>query len=420
MKTSRVKGFSQLRKIAALLLLLCAPASSAFATKWVSSWSSAQLLVDRPNALPEAAQTDATLRQLVRLSIGGTRIRIRISNAFGKTPLEIADADIALAASPASSDIVPASDRRLKFSGQRSVFIPAGAEYFSDPVSLKVPPLGTLAISIHYAKLPDAETGHPGSRATSYFEPGDAVARADFLGTSNAEHWYFIAGVDVEAANTSAAIAALGDSITDGHGVAANSNGRWTDILAQRLIKSRATRTVAVLNEGIGGNRVIEDGIGPNGMARFDRDVLASSGVRYVILLEGVNDLGVLTRDKPASTDQHHQMVASILAAYRQMIERAHEHEIKMIGATIMPYGASGYYHPDAANEADREAINSWIRSAGHFDAVIDFDALMRDPKQPSRLRKEYDLGDGLHPSAAGYQAMGEAVPLSLFNGGRR
>jgi lysophospholipase L1-like esterase len=175
-----------------------------------------------------------------------------------------------------------------------------------------------------------------------------------------------------------------------------------------------------VLNAGIGGNRVVDDGIGPNAVARFGRDVLASNGVKYVILLEGVNDLGVLTRDKPASADQHRLMVASILAAYRQMIERAHDHGIKMIGATIMPYGTSGYYHPDAANEADRQAINSWIRSPGHFDGVIDFDALMRDPTQPSRLRKDYDSGDGLHPSAAGYRAMGAAIPLSLFSGARR
>ena len=419
MKRSRVKGFS-LVKIAALLLLVGAPLSSALAAKWVSSWSSAQLLVDPPNALPEAAQKNATLRQLVRLSIGGTSIRVRVSNAFGTTPLDIADADVALAASPSSSAIVPASDRRLTFSGQRSVIIPPGAGYLSDPISLKVRPLGTLAISIHYAQLPQAETGHPGSRATSYFELGDAVARADFQGASNVEHWYFIAGVDVEAANPSAAIAVLGDSITDGHGVATNSNGRWTDVLAERLRRSEATRSVAVLNLGIGGNRVVADGIGPNAIARFGRDVLASSGVKYVILLEGVNDLGVLTRDKPVSADQHRQLVASILAAYRQMIERAHEHGIRMIGATIMPYGASGYYHPDAANEADRTAINSWIRAPGHFDAVIDFDALMRDPRQPNRLRKDYDLGDGLHPSAAGYHAMGEAVPLSLFSGGRQ
>ena len=225
-------------KIAALLLVTCVPSSSASAAKWVSSWSSAQLLVDASNALPEAAQKNATLRQLVRLSIGGTRIRVRISNAFGKTPLEIADADVALAGSPASSAIVPASDRRLTFSGQRSVFVPAGAEYLSDPVSLKVPALGTLAVSIHYAQLPQAETGHPGSRATSYFESGDAVSQARFLGTSNVEHWYFIAGVDVEAADRSAAIAALGDSITDGHGVITNSNGRWTDVLADRLSRS--------------------------------------------------------------------------------------------------------------------------------------------------------------------------------------
>lgn len=409
-----VKRFSCVPRIAALLLFIFIP-SIATAASWVGTWSSAQILIDAQDALPIAARKDATLRQLVRVSIGGKRVRIRISNAFGGSALTISDADIALAQSPASSQIVPSTDKPLTFSGRRSVTIPAGADYVSDPLWFNLPALGTLAISIHYADLPNVETGHPGSRATSYFEPGDAVARSNLARSPTFEHWYFIAGVEVEARSSCAAIVALGDSITDGHGVAANSNGRWTDVLAERLERSGTARSLSVLNVGIGGNRIVDDGIGPSAIARFGRDVMARSGVKYLIVLEGVNDLGVLTRDKPASADQHRQMVGRILAAFSQMIGRAREHQIRIIGATIMPYAASEYYHPDALDEKDRQIINAWIRAHGHFDAVIDFDALMRDPIAPSRLRRDYDSGDGLHPSPAGYRAMGDAVPLSLF-----
>lgn len=414
MTPSWVKRFSRVPPIALLLFSLIIP-SIAAAANWVGSWSSAQISIDPPNALPVSAQKDATLRQLVRVSIGGTRIRIRISNAFGTEALTVADADIALAQSPVSSRIVRSTDKQLTFSGERSVTIPAGAEYVSDPLLFNLPALSTLAISIHYADLPKAETGHPGSRATSYSAPGDAVAKSDFEGSTSFERWYFITGVDVEAPSPSSSIVALGDSITDGHGVPTNSNGRWTDVLAERLERSRTTRSLAVLNVGIGGNRVIDDGIGPSAIARMGRDVFARSGIKYLIVLEGVNDLGVLTRDRPARPDQHRQMVDRILIAYRQMIGRAHEQKIKVIGATIMPYAGSNYYHPDAQDEADRQMINAWIRARGHFDAVIDFDALMRDPIQPGRLRKDYDSGDGLHPSPAGYKAMGNAIPLSLF-----
>ena len=360
------------------------------------------------------------MRQLVRLSVGGTRLRVRVSNVFGTSPLTITGVDIARALSPRSSGIDPASDRHLTFSGEPSIIVPAGAEYVSDPVTLSVPALTTLAVSMHYRDLPNAETGHPGSRATSYLVSGDQLAAPELKAATPVERWYYLSGIDVQPATPSAAIAVLGDSITDGHGVEANTNSRWTDVLLERLKASPATRSFAVLNVGIGGNRVVDDGIGPNAVARWGRDVLERSGVRYLIILEGVNDLGVLTRDKPASPAEHSLLVSRILGAYRQMIVRAHERGIKVIGGTIMPYAGSGYYHPNAANEVDRRAINTWIRTRGNFDAVIDFDALMRDPAHPMRLRKDYDSGDGLHPSAAGYRAMGEAVPLALFGGSRR
>lgn len=401
--------------VAALAGVLAAagPASAAGKPSWVGSWAAAQMPLDAKDMLPAALSQNITLRQLVRTTLGGARIRIRVSNAFGREPLTISNAAVARAAAPASSRIVPGSSRSVTFQAARSVTIPAGAEFVSDPIAMAMAPLTTLSISMHFKQLPKSATGHPGSRATSYFVSGDHVSAPDFTESGAADHWYFLAGVDVWRAPASA-IAVLGDSITDGHGVVSNTDTRWTDFLAERLSKARPT---TVLNLGIGGNRLLEDGLGPNALARFDRDVLARDGVRYLIILEGVNDLGVLTRDAPVAPDRHHSLVQGMIAAYAQMIVRAHDRGIKVIGATIMPYGRSGYYHPDAGNEADRAAVNAWIRKSGNFDAVVDFDAMMRDPVHPERLRKEFDSGDGLHPSPAGYRYMGEAVPLSLFTG---
>lgn len=393
--------------IAALPLL---PASAA---PWVVSWGTAEQIPEPNNALPAHALDNGTLRQLVRTSIGGREFRVRISNAFGRTPLIVDSVHVARAVAPNSSRIVPASDRALTFAGAKQVVVPAGAEYLSDPVAMALPPLTTLAVTMHFPEQPPVQTGHPGSRATTYVLAGDHVADAELTGATKVEHWYFLSEIDVEPARPAEAVAVLGDSITDGHAVPTDSNGRWTDVLAERLVAAK--RNVGVLNIGIGGNRMLLDGLGPNALARFGRDVVERPGVKSWIILEGVNDLGTLTRDHPVSADEHRALVAHIIAAYAQMIARAHDHGIEAIGATIMPYGGSGYYHPDSANEADRQAINAWIRAPGHFDAVVDFDKLMRDPAHPDRLRPDYDSGDGLHPSVKGYTAMGDAVPLGLF-----
>jgi lysophospholipase L1-like esterase len=212
-----------------------------------------------------------------------------------------------------------------------------------------------------------------------------------------------------------ASIVALGDSITDGHGATTNGNDRWTDVLARRLQTSWQARNVGVSNQGIGGNHLLTDGLGPNALARFDRDVLAQAGVRWLIIFEGVNDLGGLARTGEVSQAEHTTRTQRVIAAYKQIIERAHAHGIRVIGATITPYVGSDYYHPGPLSEADRQAVNEWIRAPGHFDAVIDFDAVVRDPRQPDRLRSDYDCGDHLHPSPAGYRAMGESIPLTLF-----
>ena len=400
--------------IVALLVSLTHASPSKARAPWVGSWASSQMLVEPKDALP-AASGEITLRQLVRTTISGDRIRLRVSNAFGRTPLTISGVNIARALSATSSRIDPATDRTLTFSGERTVNIPAGAEFVSDPLTFNAPALTTLAVSIHVTDVPKLETGHPGSRATSYVVSGDQLSAPELGGAARTDRWYFIAGLDVEPARQSAAIAVLGDSITDGHGVVSNTDTRWPDYLAARLQGSPVTRSLSVLNLGIGGNRILEDGLGPNAVARFDRDVLARDGVKYLIILEGVNDLGVLTRDAPVPPEAHRALVARMLTAYAQIIARAHDRGIKVIAGTIMPYGSSDYYHPTAVNEADRAAINAWLRAPGHADAVIDFDAIMRDPARPERLRNDLDSGDGLHPSLTGYRLMGYSVPLSLF-----
>jgi lysophospholipase L1-like esterase len=399
----------------ALLGLQPAAAGPLGGSSWLGSWAASQQIPEPQNALPAQALRDATLRQIVHLTVGGRALRLRLSNAFGTAPLTILAVHLAMPLSRATGRIDPASDKTLTFAGSRSVSIPAGADYYSDPVAFDAPPLSDVAITLYLPVPPSRQTSHPGSRETSFLVHGDHVADATLPGATLVDHWFFISGIDVRQSAPGAAIVTLGDSITDGHATADNSDTRWPDDLARRLQSSPATRRVSVLNVGTGGNRLLLDGLGPNALARFDRDVLAQTGVRYLIVLEGVNDLGSATRLAPISAAQHRQLVERIIGAYEQIILRAHAHGLTVIGGTITPYMGSDYYHPSSASEADRQAINAWIRQRGHFDAVIDFDRALRDPKHPDRLLPTYDSGDHLHPSAAGYRAMAAAIPLSLF-----
>jgi lysophospholipase L1-like esterase len=353
--------------------------------RWVGSWASAQQIPEPQNALAPQDLADATLRQVVRLTLGGERLRIRVSNAFGTEPLKLGPVHVARPLAPGSAAIDPASDRAVTFDGRPEVVIPAGAEYLSDPVDLPTRSLTSLTISIHFDAAPAGQTGHPGSRATSYLVHGDRTGATDLPDARRIDHWWAVSGVEVEAWSGSKAVVALGDSITDGHGATTNGDDRWPDGLATRLTLSSRVRGVAVLNEGIGGNRLLLDGLGPNALSRFDRDVLGQAGVRWVIVLEGINDVGHLARLAPASPAEHQRHLAQMIGAYGQLIARAHAHGIEAIGATLTPFMGSDYYHPDAATEADRQALNAWIRAPGHFDAVVDFDAKVRDPAHPDR-----------------------------------
>ena len=302
------------------------------APHWVGSWAAAQQAPEANNSLAPGDLRDATLRQVVHLSIGGEVLRVRISNAFGTAPLEFTSVHVARPAPAASARIDASTDRALTFAGRPSVTIPAGADYVSDPMAFAVEAQSDLAITFHVDEPPAVQTSHPGSRATSYLVHGDRVADADLPGAISFEHWFNISGVEVNAPSGAAAIVTLGDSITDGRGSTTNGNDRWPDDLGRRLRAALPTRCLAVLNQGIGGNRLLRDGLGPNALARFDRDVLAQPGVRYLIVLEGINDIGAFGSRGPRSRRTTISL-QSIVAAYEQIVARAHAQGIRVYGA---------------------------------------------------------------------------------------
>jgi lysophospholipase L1-like esterase len=277
----------------------------------------------------------------------------------------------------------------------------------SDPLSFPLGPLSDVALTLRFGETSPAVTGHPGSRTTSYLQAGDAVSAADLPGAARTDHWYIATGIDV-AAPEAGAVVTLGNSITDGRGSGTNRQNRWPDQLARRLQVDPRLRYVAVLNQGIGGNCVLRECLGPAALARFDRDVLGQAGVRWLVVLEGVNDIG-----QARGADGAEAVARDLIAAYRQMIERAHARGVMVYGATILPFGGSMYDSPE--REAARRTVNEWIRTAGAFDAVVDLDAAMRHPANPSRLRADADTGDHLHPNEVGHQMMADAVDLRLF-----
>ena len=367
---------------------------------WVGAWMASPQLTE-PGNLPLAPGfVDTTVRQLVRVTLAGTKLRVRLSNEFGTAPLNFTGVQVARALG--ESKILAETNRTLTFHGAPSVTVPPGTPVLSDVLDFPVAALSDLAITLHLRTTTKEITGHPGSRCTSYVQPGVALDAPELPSAAKVDHWYFISGVEVLAEKNAAAIVTLGDSITDGRGSPTNGNGRWPDYLARRLQADKRTRSIAVLNAGIGGNCVIKGGLGPSALARFDRDVLAQPGVRWLVIFEGINDLGT----KSAGATE-------LIAAYEQLAARAQAHGIKVYGATILPCGNSFYYTPEL--ERERQAINQWIRTTRSLDAVIDFDAALRDPQKPTQLSPTAESNDHLHPEKLGYKVLAESIPLNLF-----
>lgn len=377
--------------------------------RWVATWATSQQVTEKHNLPPEPGFTEATVRQKLRVSIGGEKFRVRFSNEFGNAPVTFESVQVALADGFVDARIQAGTSRALTFLGLGSVTIQPGATVISDPVDLPLAPMADVAITTVTRSSPEDVTGHPGSRTTSYFAYGGAAPDAvDLPESKRTDHWYFMCSLDVWTTRPASAVAILGDSITDGRGSTHNLNDRWPDILSRRLRSHPATADVAVLNHGVGGGRVLRDGLGVSALRRFDRDVIAQPGVKWLVILEGVNDLGTSPPENAAQTAQ------DLIAAYDQMITRAHDHGIKVYGATIMPFaGFKSYDTPE--REAARQTVNAWIRTGGRFDAVIDFDAVARDPENPVKLSAAVDQGDNLHLSAEGYRIIAESVDLGLF-----
>jgi lysophospholipase L1-like esterase len=344
---------------------------------------------------------------IVRTSIGGNRLRVHLSNAFGPTPLVIGAAHIALRRM--DSAIVPDSDRVLSFGGRRAVTIPPGAEMLSDPVTLAVAPLGELAVSVYVPADTGPASAHSlGLHTTWISKEGDFTGAPEFADAATSQSWYWVSGVDVQAPPDAAAIVAFGDSITDGATSSPNTDRSWPSILAQRLQANPATAHISVINEGISGNRVLSDGAGVSALARFDRDVLSQAGVKWLMILEGINDMNGAAR--AATTGAPAINADDLIAAMKQMIDRAHTHGIKVIGCTLTPFG-----NATDNVEAMRQALNTFIRTGGAFDSVVDFDKVILDPASPRQFRDGYNNTDRLHPNDAGYKAMADAIDLSIF-----
>lgn len=389
---------------------------------WVNTWTSMPQLTE-PGNLPPAPFTgdhsvlaDTTLRQTVRVSTGGGRLRLRFSNAFGDTPLPLTAVTVALPQDGRAgvSAIEPGSSRPVTFAGRRSATVPVGAQLVSDPLDFDLRAASDLTVTTYLATgQPSlALTSHPGSRTTSYLRTGDHTEDQDLPGATPVDHWYLLSDVEVLAPRTTTAVAILGDSLTDGRGSTTNANNRWPDQLYDRLRVHPDSAGVAILNQAAGGNRVLNDGLGPNVLARLDRDVLSRSGVTRLIVFEGINDIGTAA----ATPAAQQRVTADLIAAYEQIVVRAHAQGIRVYGATLLPFGGNTLYDdPAGEREASRQAVNTWIRTRGHFDAVLDFDRAVRDPAAPTRLLPSLQVGDWLHLNPEGYGVLAGAVPTGLL-----
>ena len=391
-----------------LVLAFAASLSPAFAQTrdWVTTWATALQIAEPHNRPPEPGLAGNSFRQIVQVSIGGKAIRLHLSNFFNEDPTDILGVEVAVAKTMGESpEIEEGTSVKLTFGGFPSVTMAPGASVVSDPVPFRLKDRMNLAITIHYGKISSTRlTSHPGSRTTSYIADGYTTNFSSPVAETN--HWYTISSIDVKPRRRSAAIAILGDSITDGRGTTTNGQDRWTDQLSRSLLSDRATRNLSVLNFGLGGNCILHGGLGPTGKSRYARDLFGHPGVKYIILFEGTNDLGG-SRNGMATAE-------GIQEVWTQIVQEAHAQGIKVFGATVTPVKGNGYYSPD--HEAGRVALNEWIRNSGVFDGVIDFDRMVADPAQPDRLDPAFLYeNDWLHLNAAGYEKMGWGIDRNLF-----
>jgi len=372
---------------------------------WIGSWACAQMLVEPHNMPPAPGLAENTLRQIIKVSIGGEHIRLRFSNLFSDQPTVLKKVSIANALEAPAID--KNTQKILSFNGNQEIIIKPGAEVFSDDLNFQLKEGQLLAITIYYGTSSEKTSGHPGSRTTSYILPGDHLSNDVFSGAVKTDHWYSIMGLDVMASKNTSNIICLGNSITDGRGSGTNKQNRWTDILAARLAANKATKNIGVLNLGIGGNCVVKGGLGPTALERFDRDVLSQAGAKWLVILEGINDIGGIKRaeDAPAKAQE-------IIDAYKIMIQKAHAKGLKVYGCTILPFQKSFYDAP--FKQEARDIVNAWIRN-NNFDAVIDFDKEMASKEDAKTILANMHDGDFLHPNELGYQRMGEAIDLNLF-----
>jgi lysophospholipase L1-like esterase len=410
------KRFKVLHRMCSVILLSCIVLSSwslfgrsvaDSTTKWVGTWSTAPQLIEPGNMPPAPGLTNNSLRQVVEVSIGGDTLRVKFSNEFSTSAVTMKSVQIAV--STGGNTINISTNKGLKFNGNAEVTMSAGVEVTSDPVAFSVTPRMDVAITIYFGQTSATVTGHPGSRTTSYIIAGNTTTTTDFTGAVTTDHWYNINTIDVQAPSTAACVAILGNSITDGRGSTTNKQNRWPDVFSKALLQDPRTQQVGVLNMGIGGNCVLKGGLGPTGVSRYDRDILSQSGVRWAIVFEGVNDIGGVRSATGATTTAN-----NLIAAYTQMIAKAHARNIRIYGGTITPFKGNGYYNQ--YSEQCRNTVNQWIRTKGNYDGCIDFDKTMRNPLDTLSLVSTYQ-NDSLHPDSMGYKTMGGSIDLKLFIG---
>ncbi len=394
-----------MKKRIVLMLVCLLTAGMALAKgQWVGTWGTAPQLVERHNNPPSPGLANNSLRQIVQVSIGGKRVRLKLTNEFSQEATEIRAVELAIAKTAgSSSEIDEKSTVSLTFDGKASVEIPAGGKVVSDPVNFKIGPRQNVAITIHYGASSASVSGHPGSRTTSYLKAGHTT---DFSDAVRTDHWYNILALEVEAPKKAGAVAILGNSITDGRGSTTNEQNRWADVLSRRLLGNKATRQVGVLNMGIGGNCVLGGGLGPAAVNRYERDLFGQEGVKWIILFEAVNDLGYARNGE--------QTAQRIIDVYKQIIREAHQKGIRVFGATITPFKGNNYYSDH--HEKGRQRLNEWIRTTKMLDGVIDFDQAVGNPQDREAMQRQFLFeNDWLHMNAQGYETMGNCIDLNLF-----